>query len=88
MIADYFTKPLQGKVFKLFRDLIMGYEPISTILDAIALSAKERVEIQKIVTESSIMNNGRNGRTYADVVKERKQMCPSNTTYLLNTENK
>ena len=46
------------------------------------------VEIQKIVTESSIMNNGRNGRTYADVVKERKQMSPSNTTHLLNTENK
>ena len=88
MIADYFTKPLQGKAFKLFRDLIMGYTPISTILDAIALSAKERVEIQKIVTESSIMNNGRNGRTYADVVKERKQMSPSNTTHLLNTENK
>ena len=54
----------------------------STVVEA------NNVEIQKIVTESSIMNNGRNGRTYADVVKERKQMCPSNTTYLLNTENK
>ena len=46
------------------------------------------VEIQKIVTESSIINNGRNGRTYADVVRERKQMSLSNTTHLMNIENK
>ena len=26
MISDYFTKPLQGKLFKLFCDLIMGYK--------------------------------------------------------------
>ena len=24
MIADYFTKPLQGSLFRYFRDLIMG----------------------------------------------------------------
>ena len=24
MIADFFTKPLQGKLFKLMRDIIMG----------------------------------------------------------------
>ena len=70
MLANYFTKPLQGKAFKLFRDLIMGYAPISTILDAIALSAKERVEKHKLVTESSIIDNGQNSRTYADVVKK------------------
>ena len=71
MVADYFTKPLQGRPFKLFRDLIMGYAPISTILEAIALSAKERVEKKKLlVTESSIMSND---RTYADVVKEGKR---------------
>ena len=50
----------------------MGYAPISTILDAIALSAKDRVDIQKIVTESSIINNGRNGRMCAAVVREPK----------------
>ena len=25
MIADFFTKPLQGKSFKMFREAIMGY---------------------------------------------------------------
>ena len=32
MIADYFTKPFQGKLFKLFYDLIMGYKHIGDIL--------------------------------------------------------
>ena len=26
MVADYFSKPLQGKVFKFMRDVIMGYK--------------------------------------------------------------
>ena len=28
MVADYFTKPLQGAQFKKFRNLIMGWEQI------------------------------------------------------------
>jgi hypothetical protein len=44
MIADYFTKPLQGKQFKHFRDLIMGYKHISEVLSSIRLASKERVE--------------------------------------------
>jgi len=27
MIADYFTKPLQGSIFKKFRDFIMNINP-------------------------------------------------------------
>ena len=34
MLADYFTKPLQGNLFKKFRAVIMGWEDIST-LDAV-----------------------------------------------------
>jgi hypothetical protein len=29
MIADYITKPLQGTLFKQFRDHIMGVDPVS-----------------------------------------------------------
>ena len=29
MIADYFTKPLQGKIFRAMRKVIMGHEPLS-----------------------------------------------------------
>ena len=31
MLADFFTKPLQGHLFKNFRDVIMGYAPISIL---------------------------------------------------------
>ena len=47
MIDDFFTKPLKGKTFKMFRDLIMAYVHINDILQAIDLSAKERVDKSK-----------------------------------------
>ena len=31
MLADFYTKPLQGRLFKRFRDVLMGYEPISSL---------------------------------------------------------
>ena len=31
MLADFFTKPLQGLLFQKFRDVIMGYKPISSL---------------------------------------------------------
>jgi hypothetical protein len=42
MLADFFTKPLQGALFRKFRDVLMGYEPI-TILEQKSLEIKERV---------------------------------------------
>jgi hypothetical protein len=45
MIADFFTKPLQGALFQLFRDIIMGYKLISSLDDHdLALLVEERVE--------------------------------------------
>ena len=46
MIADFFTKPLQGALFKKFRDIVMGYVPIllPPVLDTInCSSSQERV---------------------------------------------
>ena len=42
MLEDYFTKPLKGKVLKIFRDVIMGYKPIS-YLNSIPVSIKQSV---------------------------------------------
>ena len=33
MIADFFTKPLQGNLFRKFRDLVLGYKHISELED-------------------------------------------------------
>ena len=32
MLADFYTKPLQGKLFEFFKDYIMGWKPISDLL--------------------------------------------------------
>lgn len=44
MLADYFFKLLQGKLFKKFRSVIMGYESINNILGYEKLYLKEHVE--------------------------------------------
>ena len=43
MLADFFTKPLQGKSFKVFRDVIMGYKHINELDTLFPSSMKERV---------------------------------------------
>ena len=42
MVADYMSKPLQGKLFHTFRNVIMGWTHISTLFD-IFTTTKERV---------------------------------------------
>ena len=44
MLADYFTKPLNGRLFKYFRDIIMGYIPIRELIEKTRSKMKERVE--------------------------------------------
>ena len=43
MIADFFTKPLQEKVFKIYRDIIMGYKSINELSELEVSTIKERV---------------------------------------------
>ena len=48
IIADYFTKPLQGALFKKLRDIIMGHTHPSSLLktpEQVPSPCKERVEI-------------------------------------------
>ena len=44
MLADYFTKPLQGNLFRKFRAVIMGHCHISTLKTVQNDEIKERVE--------------------------------------------
>ena len=50
MLADFFSKPIQGNLFKFFRDIIMGYKTIEAVLpntykkQLINPKIKERVE--------------------------------------------
>ena len=90
MLADYFTKPLQGRVFEAFRRVIMGYEPISWLQKQ--LTSKERVgNIDKIdvnvKTKDNIYGNNVKGKmTYAEVLKNKKRnmLCKSEKIVLKN----
>jgi hypothetical protein len=53
MLADFFTKPLQGSLFKLFRDVIMGYQPITDLYTIVDTSVKERVEKTNFKNETN-----------------------------------
>ena len=44
MLVDYFTKALQGKLFKRFRNVIMGYDSLNNILADLSFPLKEYVE--------------------------------------------
>jgi hypothetical protein len=51
MVADYFTKPLQGALFYKFRDQIMSVVPMSTIL------GDHRSVLNNKSSETRIMKN-------------------------------
>ena len=44
MLADYFTKPLQGTLFRNMRRIIMGWDHISILKTYLSSSSKKRVE--------------------------------------------
>ena len=47
MLADYFTKALQGSLFRFYRVIIMGHTELDELLSDHRYSLKERVEILK-----------------------------------------
>ncbi len=79
MLADFFTKPLQGSLFRKFRDVIMGQKHIDSLKEATTTPSQERVgqsDMRKIV------GNGDDGQKtdqttqepmsnmYADIVRK------------------
>ena len=65
MIADYFTKLLQGILFHILRQVIMGHKPISWLLEAIP-SIKERVRNRN---KSEMIDEDFNTKIETDVIK-------------------
>ena len=52
MLSDYFTKPLQGRMFHAYRDVIMGWKHISSLHQLTSSSIKERVEFSTQKSEN------------------------------------
>ena len=78
MIADFFTKPLQGSLFKVFREVIMGYKPITALLNLDTI--KERVENTVFVQNSN--ESKQNGDSDVGDKKSTKSESNFKRTYL------
>ena len=76
MLADFFTKPLQGKLFHKYRRIIMGWDHISTLeiespkptITPLSLSKEERVGNEMKTGKMVSFDVGQN-KSYADIVK-------------------
>ena len=71
MLADFFTKPLQGKLFTRFCDMVMGRIPVAPVEDPSLDStpAQERVGNGISETDARRPDDGAMV-TWADVVKK------------------
>lgn len=49
MLADFYTKPIQGTLFNTFRDVIMGYKKTSELHPPVNFEFEERVENNKVI---------------------------------------
>ena len=51
MLADFFTKPLQGSLFWKFRAVILGHEPVSSLYPVTPSLSKEHVGTNKPMSD-------------------------------------
>ena len=68
MLADYFTKPLQGRMFGIYRDVLMGWKHISTLQSIPSPCMKERVE--NIVESNKAAKSEKNNLIHGDVSED------------------
>ena len=70
MVADFFTKPLQGSKFHTFREIIMGWKKITTLEDndnEVSSIRKEQVGKIKISDKLGIVQTP-GARSWSDIV--------------------
>jgi hypothetical protein len=74
MVADYFTKPLQGELFYKFRDQIMGMVLMNTIIGdhrSVLVNKVKNLTILKKPAQATRAQSKRKSQSWADVVKIR-----------------
>ena len=84
MLADYFTKSLQGKSFHQYKEVLMGWKHINTLKSSSTSSFKERVEN---ITQNSKKLHSQNPDNISKIVKSEivrpksdEYECGTNTT--------
>ena len=71
MLADFFTKPLQGQLFRVMRDTIMGHIHFSKLEEYIISSSKERVE--EVISTNDGVELENNGNRKSEGKKENEK---------------
>lgn len=72
MLADFFTKALQGNLFRKFKDIILGYLHTKSLLTDMSSSPEERVGKQ-VKCDSASGQILKPTLSWADVVKNKGQ---------------
>jgi hypothetical protein len=67
MLADFFTKPLQGKLFRRLREVVMGHKHVNTLKTATTATSQERVGMKVIPNGNG---NEANVRSTAHTIKK------------------
>jgi len=81
MVADFFTKPLQGSLFKNFRDVIMGHKHMDTLALLAPMPLEERVgNTRQSRTDVSHISSTSNG-TIAGLVDSAPSKRVTNTSW-------
>jgi hypothetical protein len=57
MLADFFTKPLNGSLFRKFRDVILGYKHVSSLQETMPHDVEERVGIKQLQGRHNVSQN-------------------------------
>ena len=76
MLANFITKLLQGNIFRLFGNIIMGHTSIEQLIDKLNTALKERVGYQKVKglwNYTAKYNTTNERKTYEYVVHKRKE---------------
>ncbi len=70
MLADFFSKALQGKLFQKYREELMGWKHVDSLKqNGVDFPAKERIENN--VTDKYTTGNKTEKMTYAEIVKSK-----------------
>jgi hypothetical protein len=78
MLADFLTKPLQGNLFRVFRDMIMGYKHSNTLSSTHSPGPEERVgksyqdQINDLKQEASTGHGQDEYVTQLDTINEKE----------------
>jgi hypothetical protein len=81
MLADFFTKPLQGNLFRKFREVILGHKHIESLKRIATITSQERVEKDSLSAnkwneidgrKTDVKNTKPTKISYAKITKKRK----------------